>query len=133
MTRSREDRITDLHDAMAIQVAVLAEIGKAMREDGDVDDDARMIERIVFVLEHGASSQQDLDGGDEPMDPVDRVRTVVPLLKTIEGHMGESRRWRAARRAVEGVRKVLVRYADVTLTETQPIDLDALGVKPKGS
>lgn len=129
MTTPREQRITDLHDAMAIQIAILAELGKQLRVEG-LDDDARILGRIVFVLEHGAPQSAVEDDADR-MDPVQRVKVVVPLLKSMEGRMGDARRWRSLRMAVESVRKVLVRYADFTLTDTQPIDLDALGLKPR--
>lgn len=126
----RKRRITDLHDAMAVQIAILAELGKLLLAEG-MRDDAHMVTRIVFVLEHGAA-QEDVAPEDDRLDPVQRVKVVVPLLKTLEGRLGEARRWRAVRVSVENVRKVLVRYADFTLTDTQPIDLDALGVKGKG-
>lgn len=114
---------------MAIQIATLDELGKQLLAEGR-EDDARIVARIVFVLEHGAPASAVPEGTD-PSDPVVRVRVVAPLLKSLEARMGESRRWRTLRLAIEGVRKVLSRYADFTLVDTQPIDLAALGFKPK--
>lgn len=127
MTDPRQQRITDLHDAMAIQIAILAELAKSFDLEG-LDEDARATREIVDILENGPKTEH---GESDTTDPVHRVRLAVPMLKALEGRISKSRRWRAVGLAVEGVRRVLVRYADFTLTDTQPIDLDALGFKDK--
>ncbi len=112
----REQRITDFHAASAIQIATLDELRKLLVADG-LDEEGRQIERVIVELEL-------------PGDPGERVGRVLPILKAVRARMGEIGEPLLAK-AVERVRKVLVRYADPTLVDTQEIDLDELGFRKK--
>lgn len=113
---SREQRITDFHQANAIQVDALTELRKRFREDG-MDEEARMVDRSVVELQL-------------PGEPAERVRRAIPHIKALRVRMGEIGEPVLAQ-AVENVKRVLTRYADDTLTDTQEIDVDEMGFRKK--
>jgi len=113
---SREQRITDFHQANAVQIAALEELRKQFTADG-LDEEARLVERSVVEL-------------TLPGDPAKRVERALPHIKALRARMVEIREPGLAR-SVEHVRKVLIRYADPTLVDTQEIDLDELGFRNK--
>lgn len=113
---SREQRITDFHQANAVQVAALDELRKRFRADG-LDEESRLTRRCILELE--------LAG-----DPGERVARAMPHIKALRARMAEIGETDLAK-AVENVRKVLVRYADPTLEDTQEIDVDELGLRKR--
>lgn len=113
---SREQRITDFHAANAVQIAALEELRRMFRNDG-MDEEARMVERAVLELELSA-------------EPGERVAKAMPHIKALHARMVEIGEPQLAK-SVENVRKVLVRYADPTLEDTQEIDLDEIGLRKK--
>lgn len=102
-----EQRITAIREAIAIQVAVLAELATDLRRDGhgQISDD---VDEVVQLLEHEA-------------EPVDRVDAVIPKMR----ELGERLRrmgFKHAVLALNGARMVLSNRRDRILCDTQPID-----------
>lgn len=113
---SREQRITDFHQANAVQIAALAELRRRFYEDG-MDEEAKLVDRAVVELQL-------------PGEPAERVRRSIPHIKALRVRMSEIGEPDLAQ-AVEHVRRVLVRYADDTLVDTQEIDVEALGISKR--
>ncbi len=112
----QQQRITDFHQANAVQIAALVELRRRFHEDG-MDEEARMVDRSVVELQL-------------PGEPAERVRRAIPHIKMLRVRMGEIGEPILAQ-AVENVRRVLTRYADDTLSETQEIDVDEIGLRKK--
>jgi hypothetical protein len=104
---ARQQRITDLHDAVAVQIAILSELAHELIDQG-LDDDARIARRIILEL-------------GRPADIVNRVRDALPHIDLLISRMRELG-MKTLRKAVEGVKKVLVARCDVTLLDTRPIE-----------
>ena len=113
---SRQQRITDFHSANAVQVAALDELRKRFSVDG-LDAEANLTRRAILELE--------LTG-----EPGERVARAMPHIKALRARMHEIGEPELAK-AVEKVRRCLVRYADPTLEDTQEIDVEALGLRKK--
>ena len=102
-----EQRITAIREAIAIQIAVLAELAGDLRKDGHFEIAAEVAE-IVDLLEHEA-------------EPVDRVDAVIPKMKDL-GDRLRGMGFKHAVLALNGARTVLSNRRDRILCDTQPID-----------
>lgn len=111
---SREQRITDFHQAAAIQTATLEELRKRFHEDG-MDEEAKIVGRALGELAM-------------PGDPGEKVAKAMPHIRSLRVRMREIGEPELAK-AVEHVRRVLGRYADKTLEDTQEIDVDEIGLR----
>lgn len=109
----RAERITDLHETIAIQVATLSELSHELVERG-MDEDARLARRVIVELGVHA-------------DVVNRVASALPHLEALTLRMRElqksarSIKWdtKPIVVALEGMKKALVARCDVTLIDTQ--------------
>jgi len=111
----RAERITDLFETIAVQIATLSELAHELVERG-FDEEARLTRKIVLELGRRA-------------DVVDRVAQALPLLQMLTQRLKEIQpsmrsthnKWelKPVIVSLEHMRKMLAARCDVTLVDTQ--------------
>ncbi len=108
----RAERITDLFETIAVQIATLSELAHELVERG-FDEEARLCRKVVLELGRRA-------------DVVDRVASALPLLQMLTQRLKEmSKSMRGSWNlkpvivSLEHMRKMLAARCDVTLVDTQ--------------
>lgn len=112
---SYEQRITAIREAIAIQVAVLSDLARDLRDDGHIGIADEVLE-IVNLLEHENPEPKVPDE-----DPVDRVDQAIADLKDL-GNRLHKLGFKYAVMALDGARRVLHDRRNRLITDTQPID-----------
>lgn len=103
-----EERITAVHEAVAIQLAVLEELAKELRSERAFGL-ARDVDLVIRMLNGDGS-------------PTERVVNAMPSIKALHVALQRSGKTQLVA-AIAGVRDVLKRKFEKTLTDTQPLDV----------
>jgi len=111
MSREHEILLDDVRQAIASQAAVIRELADELVDYG-LDEEVRRLRECASGLDHNGH-------------PMDLVRTVVPVLRSISARLGEAGLNRRDLRLGDRLRAcaiALSRRHDRVLSDTQPID-----------
>lgn len=111
MSREHETLLDHVRSAIASQASVIRELADELVDYG-LDEESRRLRECASELER--------DG-----HPMDQVRCIVPILRSIAARLGELGLNKPELRLADKLRAcaiALARRHDRVLTETQPID-----------